>query len=356
MEEENRDGFKLTRSDDMQPQDKRPRLAMTSDAVVVQQLENTHKEVRGKNITQLPVSALRGVDDEKAELIKKTLGAGTIGEIATCDLVARAQQLQRVALRHPLEDAGLFDTRAPHAGALSLQREHDEQEQPLAESICLGEDERLRADPEAEPFDAICFLTLVQPNGRRARGTGFYAEFPDGQVAIVTAGHCLYEKGKYMSNIVVARARNGEKAPFGMDTFKTTELRVPEKWRDGYSQVHDYGLILIDQSSLPDVKPFKLDVLDDDTLNKANISTAGYPADKPGFHMWMDKGPVKSLKEGKIFYYEDTYGGQSGSPVWLRRDNLPICVGIHAYGSCPNSATRITDKVLGQMQTWIQEK
>ena len=48
----------------------------------------------------------------------------------------------------------------------------------------------------------------------------------------------------------------------------------------------------------------------------------------------------------------DSKGGQSGSPIWRNQDNQRLAIGVHAYGGCPNSATRINREKFNQMLSW----
>jgi len=50
----------------------------------------------------------------------------------------------------------------------------------------------------------------------------------------------------------------------------------------------------------------------------------------------------------------DTFGGQSGSPTWRFVNEQRHAVGIHAYGGCPNSSTRIVPPVFNNMLAWRQ--
>lgn len=356
---------KLTRKDTPRPKDEREekRRRLASPGMEERQtdcaddneercryrefLESECKDSRGDSLELLPLTAIRGVSGDCALALQELFGIRTIGDLARCPILTHAQQIQQAALRHPYEDAGLFDTNA------RLPARFDSV--PLTESVC-GKDERLRVDATAEPFNAICFLTLERETGSRSRGTGFYVDLGGDYKggAILTAGHCLHEHGKMYKRIRVARARSGEDIPHGMQTYEEGKFRVTTRWIQTYAQEEDYGLVLLDRPN--PVPGFRLKVADDATLVGGTITTAGYPADKDGFHMWMDRGPVKYVKEGKIFYNEDTFGGQSGSPVWIRSDDGIECVGIHSYGGCPNSATRITQTVLDQIKSWVEEQ
>ncbi|MBO1920070.1 hypothetical protein J4710_11475 [Staphylococcus xylosus] len=70
------------------------------------------------------------------------------------------------------------------------------------------------------------------------------------------------------------------------------------------------------------------------------IETAGYPADKGGWTLYKGNSLLK-ITNFNVYYDIDTYGGQSGSPVWNRDKKI---IGVHTYGSSPlNFATKIND-------------
>ena len=69
---------------------------------------------------------------------------------------------------------------------------------------------------------------------------------------------------------------------------------------------------------------------------------------------------IVRVSERRIFYETDTYGGQSGAPVWIHEmeQSPPLAVGVHAYGVggtpadlgiTANSAPRIIPEVLDRL-------
>ena len=57
-----------------------------------------------------------------------------------------------------------------------------------------------------------------------------------------------------------------------------------------------------------------------------------------------------------IYYDIDTYGGQSGSPVYMSGDNSQL-VGIHkGYNPIKNLnyATMITESVISVLKVWVE--
>ena len=70
------------------------------------------------------------------------------------------------------------------------------------------------------------------------------------------------------------------------------------------------------------------------------IINSGYPADKTGNLVdtqWYMKGKIEKLTERKVYYYLDTYGGNSGSCVWIDDAKYQV-ICIYAHGGCSNIA------------------
>lgn len=218
----------------------------------------------------------------------------------------------------------------------------------LIDSPC-GEEDRVPVDDtESFPHSAICYLVL---NGRfgSARGTGFFIS-PD---TIVTAGHCLHGRFGYIRSAQVIAGRDGENWPY--EPVTSTRFRVCAEWSRGRLAAFDYGVIRLSESNLGQrVGHFDIAALSDAELLSSVLTTAGYPADiEPSTRQHVNSGPCDFVEPQRLGYSLDTWKGASGSPVWTQRDGRSVAVGIHNYGHCPNRATRINARVLGDLQGWI---
>lgn len=306
-------------------------------------LSEKHQEICKRSLKYAPLIVIEGIDDSASKCLNRALGAKTVWDLVNCETIKTSQEIVKLVQKQEYEELSLFDESVKMAVAPGNS---------YTESVC-GADERIRPDPTAPIFEAICYLSLEFPNGSKARGTGFYVNTGNGKGAIMTAAHCLYDDfiGGYMKSISIIRSRSGSSFPHGVKKVTSSALRVPEEWKKSSKQEYDYGIILIDEESWG----FGLQALSDAELS-TTIATAGYPGDKSGFFMWYDRGPVSRLSSGKIYYHEDTFGGQSGSPVWVHTpgQTSATVVGVHAYGGCPNSATRITSEVIDNIMTWTK--
>lgn len=220
------------------------------------------------------------------------------------------------------------------------------------ESVCDPDDRVLVQDTTVFPYSAVCQLIIHLPGNRRARGTGWLM----GPQLVVTAGHCVHEGegGGYFESVEVIPAMNGATRPFGSQMASQNALRASSSWISQGSLAGDYGAILLDRPFESDsgASPgvFETAVRTDAELDGAMLELSGYPGDKAFGEQWIDQDPVSSLQPGRIRYYLDTYGGQSGSGSRTLPDNQ--VVGIHNYGSCPNKSTRITAEVKSVLDAW----
>ena len=93
------------------------------------------------------------------------------------------------------------------------------------------------------------------------------------------------------------------------------------------------------------------------------VNVSGYPADRGvGTEQYHHRNRVLRVTDRRVFYDVDTYGGQSGAPVWIHESEgaPPLAIAIHAYGvgGSPtgleaNSAPRIIPEVLDRIREWV---
>jgi V8-like Glu-specific endopeptidase len=220
-----------------------------------------------------------------------------------------------------------------------------------AETVC-GSDNRTRiTNTTVFAWRAICQLILRFRNGATARGTGWFI----GPHTVMTAGHCVYShaNGGWAQQIEVIPGMNAAARPYG--SLVGTSFRSVTGWTGSASgdPEHDYGAIILPNDTLGNrVGWFGFAVLTDAALSNLLVNLSGYAGDKPFGTQWFMAGNVSSVANRRLHYMVDTFGGQSGSPVWRLNAGQRHAVGVHAYGGCPNGATRITKPVFDNMMAW----
>ena len=230
------------------------------------------------------------------------------------------------------------------------------------ESIIGPTDDRVRIlDTDLAPWRMVCALRMRGATGSGAMGTGWFV----GPKTIVTAGHCVFSNyffGGWASTVEVSPGRNGAEFPFG--TVASAKFTSVDRWVTNEDPDFDIGCIHLSEPLGEGVGWFAVGALSPAELEGYLVNVSGYPGDRGmGTEQYHHKNRVLRVTERRVFYDVDTFGGQSGAPVWIHEaDNSPpIAIGIHAYGvgGAPggleaNSAPRIIPEVLDQIRTWVE--
>jgi V8-like Glu-specific endopeptidase len=245
----------------------------------------------------------------------------------------------------PAEPAGFL----PDAAVASLG------DHTLLEAV-IGNDDRVKVAPEllqGNPWRQICALRIHSASGRTYVGTAWY--IAPGVVA--TAGHCvfLHDDGGWARSIDVIPAKSGTSEPFGR--VRATRFAAVDGWTVQRSRDFDYGVIFLDDTTPGTrVGNFEVTALANSEFGGAMAKVSGYPADleRAEFQFYHER-PLVDVTETRLVYDVDTFGGQSGSPIWVDTEELGLlAVGIHTTGGLSsNSGTRITDSVLDNLIAWI---
>jgi glutamyl endopeptidase len=231
----------------------------------------------------------------------------------------------------------------------------------VLESIIDGDDRVRVLDTELAPWRMICALRMFGVSGSGAMGTGWFV----GPKTILTAGHCVFSNyffGGWASKIEVSPGRNGAEFPFG--TVESRRFTSTDRWVNSEEPDFDIGCIHLDKPLDVGVGWFAVGALSPAELQDYLVNVSGYPADRGnGTEQYHHKNRVLRVTDRRVFYDVDTYGGQSGAPVWIHEkdDSPPIAIGIHAYGVDDsagglkaNSAPRIIPEVLDQIRKWVE--
>lgn len=234
----------------------------------------------------------------------------------------------------------------------------------------IGQDERVRVlDTDLAPWRMICALRMRGPNGAGAIGTGWFI----GPRTVLTAGHCVFSKyffDGWADVIEVIPGRNGpgsgaDAMPYGSVASK--RFSSLDRWVDGEDADFDIGCIHLPDPLGDKVGWLAVGALPAGQLESYLVNISGYPADRgAGAEQYHATNRIVRVSERRIFYEADTYGGQSGAPVWIHEteQSPPLAVGVHAYGVggtpadlgiTANSAPRIIPEVLDRLTGWVEQ-
>jgi V8-like Glu-specific endopeptidase len=172
---------------------------------------------------------------------------------------------------------------------------------------------------------------------------------------VLTAGHCVYniQTDKWYSQLRVSPGQNGSTLPYGrIDWARAISVKG---WTASHRRDYDYAMIVLKQNIGTTVGWLGYGY--DNNLPKYNVNINGYPGDKPSGTMWHSHCKLSIIQTYRLYYPCDTFGGMSGSAVYvyLTNQNQRIIYGIHAYGvdsTGLNGATRINKDVFENLKKW----
>ncbi len=226
-------------------------------------------------------------------------------------------------------------------------------------------------DPKVGPVPQggmISPLSIIGPDGRyQITGTTAYpyraivhvtssiggcSGWLIGANTVATAGHCIHN-GAWATNVVVYPGRNGSSTPYGSCT--ASRLYSVTGWTTNRDRNYDYGAIKLN-CTIGNTTGWFGFRWQSASLTGQPSYTAGYPGDKPYGTMWRSDDQVRTTQTYRLYYANDTIGGQSGSVVWNNEASCSTCgIAIHAYGvdgTGYNGGTRITQQVYNNLVTW----
>jgi len=237
----------------------------------------------------------------------------------------------------------------------------------VEDSVCGDTDERERIEVSksvTEHYQWTCWLKIyAKKNGMGYwTGTGFLLNVPGITGSIMlTSAHCIWLGGYYggLAKKIVVQCPGYDPV-----VVLTDDLYADAGYIDGYAEDHDIGAIYLkekfDQRDGWHLKvtgyPWT-NALSTTELSRKTMATCGYPGDKDAGSMWSVDGAIKKVSDQRVFYMADTYGGQSGSPVYVDvGDGAKTVVAVHGYGGCPNSAVRLTRDHMTPILDHVQYK
>jgi glutamyl endopeptidase len=200
----------------------------------------------------------------------------------------------------------------------------------------LGSDGRtwLRGLTAQYPNSAIGRIDFRQ-NGRNSWCTGTLIDAD----TVLTAGHCVHDgygtEAGWSTRVKFLPGVEGNTARFGKCGAR--ELLTLPAWYDRGAEYQDLGLVQLDCSIGDVVGWFGYRSMPGrHGLDRAMVNLRGYPGDMRWGSLWTMRGRLTASQAQMAFYDLDTYGGQSGSPLYDQRPcngmRGPCILAVHAYG------------------------
>jgi V8-like Glu-specific endopeptidase len=281
---------------------------------------------------------------------------GSLGGENGSETVEAATHDKRPRAKGRAAEAELLDAYWGSYGDPSIRAAARSSEVVSGIETVIGTDDRsLVTATSSYPWRAIASLIITAPDGEQFIGTAWLVA----PRLMLTAGHCVYmhDHGGWASSIEIIPGRNGSERPFG--SCFALSYRSTNGWVDDHDREYDYAALLLPEDCRygDQLGWFGRQVRSDAELANVTLNLSGYPGDKPTGTQWRHTKTIKSLSGRVITYEIDTFGGQSGAPVWLFIPGQGrFGVGIHTNGSLAgNSATRITADVEANIAAWVAE-
>ena len=203
-------------------------------------------------------------------------------------------------------------------------------------------------------------------------GTGWFA----GPKTIITAGHVLYDVNWPQRDEItpawgaMADVWIGYREGLALGHANSARFRVTNAWKafvdsgaseaDRRSQI-DVGCIQLGESLFDFPRYFDLNGAGDAAIAGQLATISGYPTDRDSAQIqYSGSGGIGDVSPNFFYHLIDTFGGQSGAPVWLGGTGVaqPSVVGIHTGGSeeeARNWAVRMTSELKALIQQWVEE-
>jgi V8-like Glu-specific endopeptidase len=214
----------------------------------------------------------------------------------------------------------------------------------IKSSYVFPPDDRQRVTSTSSfPWRTICKLYITAQNGSRYIGSGAIID----NFHVLTCGHCvfLHDAGGWADEIKVVPGKNNDNEPFGH--AYVTYMRSYTGWTQSEMVEHDWAVLTLDQSIGVFTGWMGRQTFDSSNSIYTDIlNTAGYPGDLDnGENMYFVSDNGDRANEYNHWFWMDSAGGQSGSPVWTYDGENRYILSILAYeyvnGVDANFGTRL---------------
>lgn len=212
------------------------------------------------------------------------------------------------------------------------------EESEISPRVVVGEDDRqIVQDTTVFPYSTVCYLQVNYSDGRTVRGS---AVMVSDNVAL-TAAHCVIHPGQSIDSITITPGKNNNTNPFGSTTVNT-RITPSQYTTDPFN--YDWAVLILDdnignQSGWASIK-YVADFVD---LTYLYVHIPGYPAQFNNFYQYSSQAMTRSCGTYIIEHVVDTTGGNSGSPMFERKNFNVVGIDTKEYTDRPlNIAHRVT--------------
>jgi len=220
--------------------------------------------------------------------------------------------------------------------------------------VIAGKDGRQRVQsPTAWPNSVHTQLSIIF-QGEEYGGSGVLV----GPHHVLTAAHCVYDWKNnlgWASSINIHPALNDKVAPFG--SIKIAKAYTFLEWTQRGNPKYDMALLVLEKSIGLDTGWGGMISCSEASLKSLKVNITGYPADKGFKQLWTMKHKLERIAAEQLSYMIDTFGGQSGSPIWASIKGHPYIIGVHTQGGKnENFGVRLSsNKFKAYLAKWIEE-
>lgn len=276
----------------------------------------------------------------------KSVGASEEGETEQYVIIdAKTGKKEEIDLSNSIYDVQSFQTNSSLLAGKTVLPNNS-----IGTWSILGEDNRQPvADSSIMPYRAIARLDITLQDGRKTYGSGALIA----NKLFATAGHVIVEDGELPKAVTLEFGRNGSSVYYTTSDIKSYILRADYKTNPTYEG--DYAFIVLNNGLGGRTGFFGIE---SSISVGTTIFTAGYPQDKGGRNMYMSQGEIKKVETDRVHYDADTIGGQSGSPVYIKKNGRLYIVAIHTNGTyTPNEAgaTNSGRRMNASLCAWLQD-
>ena len=218
----------------------------------------------------------------------------------------------------------------------------------------IGEDDRVRITPTTSyPWRSIVALYVTWGSDTYICSGALIDENH-----VLTAGHCVYylAYGGWADSIKVIPAMDNGNEPYSHAW--AIDMRVYGEWINTQMHYHDFAVITLDSDLGLQTGWMGLQTAEpSDPIYTGGLNIAGYPYDLDGgLNMYWDYDVGRVANQYNHWYYMDTEGGMSGSPVWREDGPNQYIFTVHGYGndgSGSNHGTRIDKNKFDCINNWL---